>query len=144
MQDGWYWASVALFVFIFVGVIPKFACYSEAWAHMTDLGAWSWMVIALATSVTQISAVWLCQAALPGLRFRHGFLEIETTSAISNTVLAGGAVQRRSSFSQIVEDGTRPLPAESHCHEFELTTWSFRPYRLTGRLGPQSERDHGG
>jgi hypothetical protein len=142
VQDGWYWASLAPLVLIFVGAIPKFASYSEAWVHMTNLGAWSWMVIALAAMVTQISAAWHYQSALPGLRFRHGFLEIETTSAVSSTVPAGGAVQRRSSFAQIVGDGTSPLPAESRCHEFELTAWSFRPYRLTGRLGPQSERDH--
>jgi hypothetical protein len=101
------------------------------------------MVIALAATVTQISAVWLYQAALPGLRFRHGFLEIETTSAISSTVPADSAVQRLSSFSEIAGDGTSPLLAEPRCHDFELMTWSFRPYRLTGRLGPQSERDHG-
>ena len=85
-------ASLVLLVLLFVGVIPKFASYSDTWAHMTELGAWWWAAIAVAATVTQISGVWIYQAALPGLRLSRGFLEIETTSAISNTVPSGGAV----------------------------------------------------
>jgi putative heme transporter len=85
-------ASVVLLVLIIVGVIPRFASYSGAWAHMSNLGTWWWAAIAIGAVVTQISGVWIYQAALPGLRLRHGFLETETTIAISSTVPAGGAV----------------------------------------------------
>jgi len=85
-------ASFALLVLIFVGVIPKFTSYSDTWSHMAGLGTWWWVAIAVAATVNQISIVWPYQAVLPGLRFRHGFLETETTSAISSTVPAGGAV----------------------------------------------------
>lgn len=85
-------ASLVLLAFIFVGVIPKFASYSGAWAHMTNVGTPWWVAIAAAAAVSQISGVWLYQAALPGLRLRYGFLQIETTTTISSTVPAGGAV----------------------------------------------------
>ncbi len=84
--------SLALLILMFVGVIPQFTSYSDTWAHMAGLGALWWVAIAAAAIVNQISIVWPYQAALPGLRFRLGFLETATTSAISSTVPAGGAV----------------------------------------------------
>jgi uncharacterized protein (TIRG00374 family) len=85
-------ASFVLLIFILVGVIPRFASYSGAWAQLTHLNAWWWVAIAGAAAVNQISGVWPYQAALPGLRTQDGFVMIETTAAISNTVPAGGAV----------------------------------------------------
>ena len=40
-------ASLVLLVFILVGVVPKFASYSGAWAAMTHLNAWWWVAIAV-------------------------------------------------------------------------------------------------
>jgi uncharacterized protein (TIRG00374 family) len=85
-------ASFVLLIFLVVGVIPRFASYSGAWASLTHLGTWWWVAIAAAAGLNQISGVWPYQAALPGLRFRDGFLLVETAAAISNTVPAGGAV----------------------------------------------------
>jgi uncharacterized membrane protein YbhN (UPF0104 family) len=84
--------SLALLIFIVVGVIPQFASYSSAWARVVQLPAWWWVAIASAASVNQISGIWPYQAAIPGLRFRDGLLQIEAATAISNTVPVGGAV----------------------------------------------------
>jgi putative heme transporter len=84
--------SLVLLVFILVGVVPKFASYSGAWAAMAHLNAWWWVTIGGVALLNQISGVWPYQAALPGLRFLDGFLQTETTAAISNAVPAGGAV----------------------------------------------------
>jgi uncharacterized protein (TIRG00374 family) len=84
--------SLVLLIFILVGVLPRFASYSGAWKQLTHLGAWWWFAIAVTAAVNQVSGVWPYQAALPGLRTRDGFLLIETTAAISNTVPAGGAI----------------------------------------------------
>jgi putative heme transporter len=85
-------ASFVLLIFILVGVIPRFASYSGAWADLTQLNVWWWVAIAVAAAINQISGVWPYQAALPGLRTQDGFVLIETSAAISNTVPAGGAV----------------------------------------------------
>ncbi len=85
-------ASLVLLVVILVEVVPKFASYSRAWADMTHFDARWWAAIAGVALINQISGVWPYQAALPGLRFWDGFLEVETTGAIANTVPAGGAV----------------------------------------------------
>src|SRR5579862_6869089 len=85
-------ASLLLLTLILVGVIPQFASYSSAWTRITHLDTWSWVVIGTAATVNQISGIWPYQAAMPGLRFWCGLLQIETATAISNTVPAGGAV----------------------------------------------------
>jgi putative heme transporter len=85
-------ASLVLLVLIVVGVIPQFASYSSAWTRITHLDTWWWVAIVAAATVNQISGIWPYQAAMPGLHFWQGLLQIETATAISNTVPAGGAV----------------------------------------------------
>lgn len=84
--------SLVVLILILVGVIPQFASYSNAWTRVTHLDIWSWAAIVAATTVNQISGIWPYQAAMPGLRFWQGLLQIETATAVSNTVPAGGAV----------------------------------------------------
>jgi uncharacterized membrane protein YbhN (UPF0104 family) len=81
-----------LLIIIVVEVIPKFASYSGAWERLTHLDTWSWVAIAAAATLNQISGIWPYQAAMPGLKFWPGLVQIETATAISNTVPAGGAV----------------------------------------------------
>ena len=85
-------ASLALIVLIFVGVIPQFASYQEAWTAISNMGKWWWVAIIAVAVINQLSYVWPYQAVLPHLRYRQGFMETQTTTAISNTVPAGGAV----------------------------------------------------
>jgi uncharacterized protein (TIRG00374 family) len=84
--------SLALIVFIFVGVIPQFASYSAAWTAIQQMSPGWWAAILIAATVNQVSFVWPYQAVLPHLRFWHGFLETQSSTAISETVPAGGAV----------------------------------------------------
>jgi uncharacterized protein (TIRG00374 family) len=84
--------SLALILFIFFGVIPQFASYQDAWNAISNMSPGWWVAIFVAATVNQISSVWPYQAALAHLRFRHGFMETQTSTAISNTVPAGGAV----------------------------------------------------
>jgi uncharacterized membrane protein YbhN (UPF0104 family) len=51
-----------------------------------------WAAILAAAVVNQVSFIWPYQAVLPHLRFWHGFLETQSSTAVSNTVPAGGAV----------------------------------------------------
>ena len=84
--------SLALIVFIFVGVIPQFASYSAAWTAIQQMSPGWWAAILAAAIVNQVSFVWPYQAVLPHLRFWHGFMETQSSTAVSNTVPAGGAV----------------------------------------------------
>jgi uncharacterized protein (TIRG00374 family) len=84
--------SLALIVFIFVGVIPQFASYEVAWEAISQMSSAWWLVLVVGAVFYDVSFAWPYQAALPSLRYRHGYMETQTTSAISNTVPAGGAV----------------------------------------------------
>ena len=102
--------SLAIIVLIFVGVIPQFASYQDAWTAMSNMGAWWWVAILIAATVNQISFVWPYQAVLDRLRFRHGFIETQTTTAISNTVPAGGAVAIGMTFRMFGSFGFANVP----------------------------------
>ena len=84
--------SLVLIVFIFVGVIPQFASYEVAWEAISQMSSAWWLVLVIGAALYHISFAWPYQAVLPGLLYRHGYMETQTTSAISNTVPAGGAV----------------------------------------------------
>lgn len=84
--------SLGLILFIFFGVIPQFASYEVAWEAISNMSSAWWLVLVLGAVFYDISFAWPYQAALRGLRYRHGYLETQTTAAISNTVPAGGAV----------------------------------------------------
>ena len=96
-RSGWKRAlsgavSLILLVFILVGVVPQFGSYSDAWTRVTQVGVWSWIALSIAAVLNQVSGAWPYLAAMPGLHLRDGVLQIETATAISNTVPAGGAV----------------------------------------------------
>jgi putative heme transporter len=101
--------SVGLILVIFLGVIPQFANYSEAWDAIQEMSPGWWVALAIATVVNQMSFVWPYQAVLPHLRYRHGFMETQTTSAISNTVPAGGAVAIGMTFKMFGSYGFSPV-----------------------------------
>ncbi|HYB19172.1 MAG TPA: hypothetical protein VEF71_27400, partial [Streptosporangiaceae bacterium] len=84
--------GVALVVGIFVGIIPQFASYREAWTAIAKMSPGWWAAIAVAAALSLALAVWPFQAALPRLRYWPGFMEVQTSTAVSTTVPAGGAV----------------------------------------------------
>ena len=84
--------SVAVVVGIFAGVLPRIASYSDVWstiADMTGLEVATLLLVALWNLVTY----WFVMvAALPGLRYRQAAVVNQASTAIANTVPAGGAV----------------------------------------------------
>jgi uncharacterized membrane protein YbhN (UPF0104 family) len=84
--------SVALVLAIFVGVLPRIASFSE----VTDaIGAMTLIEIVLLVAV----AIWslttygpVLMASLPGLTFGQSMVVTQSSTAIANTVPAGGAV----------------------------------------------------
>jgi putative heme transporter len=84
--------GVALVVGIFVGVIPQFASYKDALTAIAKVSPGWWAAIAVAAALSVALAVWPFQAALPRLRYWPGFMEVQTSTAVSTTVPAGGAV----------------------------------------------------
>ena len=84
--------TLAVLAVVFLGVFPKVADYSEAWASIQQLPAAYLAALVVATLVNLTVYVWPLQAALPGLGYGPGFVVRQTSFAISNAVPAGGAV----------------------------------------------------
>jgi uncharacterized protein (TIRG00374 family) len=84
--------TMAVLAIVFVGILPQFGDYGEAWTAIQDL-SWGWLgALAAATLISILVYVWPFQAALPGLTYRHGFIVRQTSFTISNAVPAGGAI----------------------------------------------------
>jgi uncharacterized protein (TIRG00374 family) len=84
--------TVAVLAIVFVGIFPKVADYSEAWASIQQMPSGYVVALVVATVVNLTVYVWPLQAALPGLGYGPGFVVRQTSFAISNAVPAGGAV----------------------------------------------------
>jgi uncharacterized protein (TIRG00374 family) len=84
--------TVVVLAVVFVGVFPKVADYSEAWASIQQMPAGYVAALAVATVLNIGVYVWPLQVALPGLGYGPGFVVRQTSFTISNAVPAGGAV----------------------------------------------------
>jgi putative heme transporter len=84
--------SLAVVILIFVGVLPKIADYGEVWA---TIRAMTWLEIAtllIAGAWNLLSYLPILTSVLPGLTLRQAFVSTQATTAVANTVPAGGAV----------------------------------------------------
>jgi uncharacterized protein (TIRG00374 family) len=84
--------TVAVLALIFVGVIPKVAAYSQVWKTITDMTWLEITTLLLAGAWNLFSYLPVLTTVLPGLRLREAFVSTEATTAVANTVPAGGAV----------------------------------------------------
>jgi len=118
--------SLGLILVIFLVVIPQFADYSQAWDAVQKMSPGWWVALGVATVVNQMSFAWPYQAVLPHLRYRHGFMETQTTSAISNTVPAGGAVAIGMTFKMFGSFGFSPVAISTAVATTGIWIMSFK------------------
>ncbi|MDH3680641.1 MAG: lysylphosphatidylglycerol synthase domain-containing protein [Acidimicrobiia bacterium] len=84
--------TVIIVVGIFVGVLPRIASYSDVWATIADM-TWLEVTSLLVIAGWNVVTYWFVMiAALPGLRFGQAAVVNQASTAISNTLPAGGAV----------------------------------------------------
>jgi len=77
--------------FVFLGIIPKFGSYEDAWAEIQQMSTAALVALAVAALVTIVLYVLPYQAAIPGLKYKPAFVIRQTSFMISNTIPAGGA-----------------------------------------------------
>ncbi len=103
--------TVAVLAVVFVGVIPKFGSYSEAWAQIQQLSGPDLVAIGLSLLVTLLVFVWPYTAAIPGLRYRPAFVIRQTSFTISNAVPAGGAFGLALQYAMLASYSVGPAAA---------------------------------
>ncbi|MGZ8752250.1 MAG: lysylphosphatidylglycerol synthase transmembrane domain-containing protein [Acidimicrobiia bacterium] len=84
--------SLGLGIAILVFVLPQIADLSEVWTQIQDMTGLELLVLALATAWNLVTYWILLVICTPGLRWNQAMVVTETTTAVSNTVPAGGAV----------------------------------------------------
>jgi len=102
--------SLAIVAGIFLGIMPLIADYGDVWETikaMTSLESTSLVVVGLWNLVTY----WfVLTAALPGLRLREAPIVNQASTAVSNTLPAGGAIGVGVTVSMLTSWGFR-IPA---------------------------------
>jgi uncharacterized protein (TIRG00374 family) len=84
--------TVVTLAVVFLGIIPKFGSYADAWAEIQTMSAPDLIALGLSVLVMILVYVLPYQAAIPGLRYKPAFVIRQTSFAISNAIPAGGAV----------------------------------------------------
>jgi uncharacterized protein (TIRG00374 family) len=84
--------TVVTLVIVFVGIIPKFGSYEDAWGQIQQMTTGA--LVALGISVVALVLLYVLpyQAAIPGLAYKPAFVIRQTSFMISNAIPAGGAV----------------------------------------------------
>jgi putative heme transporter len=84
--------TVAIVALIFVGVFPRIADYGEVWKTISAMTMLEIATLLLVASWNLFSYLPVLVSVLPGLTLRQAFVSTEATTAVANTVPAGGAV----------------------------------------------------
>jgi putative heme transporter len=83
--------SLALVVVAFVGVLPRIASYGDAWERLSGADHGD-LALLLVAALWNLASYWpLLMLALPGLGLRRAAISNQVSTAVSNTVPAGGA-----------------------------------------------------
>ena len=83
--------TVVTLAIIFVGIIPKFGGYADAWDQIQQMSPLALALLGISCFTMIVIYVLPYQAALPGLRYKPGFVIRQTSFMISNAIPAGGA-----------------------------------------------------
>lgn len=103
--------TLAVLVIVFAVVFPQFADYQQAWDAIQNMST-GWIIALLVATVFVIIAyVWPYQAALPGLKYRPGFVVRQTSFMISNVIPAGGAIGLGVQFGMLSSYGFGAAPS---------------------------------
>jgi uncharacterized protein (TIRG00374 family) len=77
---------------VFFGVLPHVADLGDVWRLIRTLPAAEIAALLALTVLNLAPYAWLSQASLPGLRFGPALVVTQTSTAVANTVPAGGGV----------------------------------------------------
>ena len=83
--------TLVVLVIIFVGLIPQFGSYADAFAEIQGMTPLALALIGVSVLVMLVAYVWPYQAAIPGLPYKPAFVIRQTSFMISNTIPGGGA-----------------------------------------------------
>ncbi len=102
--------TLVVLVIIFLGLIPKFGSYADAWAEIQGMTPLALVLIGASVLFMVVVYVLPYQAAIPGLPYKPAFVIRQTSFMISNTIPAGGAFGLAIQFAMLSSYST-PIAA---------------------------------
>lgn len=105
--------TLAVLVVVFVGVFPKIANYSEAWASIQEMSIGAVAALVAVTALNVVVYVFPYQAALPGIPYGQAFVVRQTSFMISNAIPAGGAFGLGVQYTMLSGYGFGPAATSS-------------------------------
>ncbi len=102
--------TLVVLVLIFVGLIPKFGSYADAWSEIQGMNPLALALIGASVLLMVFVYVLPYQAAIPGLPYKPAFVVRQTSFMISNTIPAGGAFGLAIQFAMLSSYST-PIAA---------------------------------
>jgi putative heme transporter len=84
--------SIALVVAVFAWFLPQFTSLSDVWTSVRDMSSGEVTVLVAAAVWNLATYQFVMVATTPGMTLRQATVSTQTTTAVSNTVLAGAAV----------------------------------------------------
>jgi len=94
-------ASTAIVAAIFAFALPRFASYRSAWANI-DAMTWQHALLIAATAVGSMVLSWMViRSVLPSVRLREAAVVNLGSSAVANTLPAGGALAMGVSWAML-------------------------------------------
>jgi uncharacterized protein (TIRG00374 family) len=105
--------TVAVLAVVFVGIFPKFANYSDAWASIQKMSLGAVAALLAVTVLNIVVYVFPYNAALPGISYGDAFNVRQTSFMISNAVPAGGAFGLGVQYAMLNGYGFGPAVASS-------------------------------
>jgi uncharacterized protein (TIRG00374 family) len=103
--------GVAVMAAVFVFLFPQLGNYAQAVEQLTQIPA-EWLVAIVATGVLNIVLYPLTAiAAIPGLPYRHAFVNRQAGFLVSNVIPGGGAIAVGTQYSILARYGVTPAAA---------------------------------
>lgn len=84
--------TIAIVAGIFLGVMPAIADYDDVWATITEMTFLETASLVLVALWNLVTYWFVMTAVLPGLTFRQAAVVNQASTAVSNTLPAGGAL----------------------------------------------------
>lgn len=84
--------SVGIVAGIFLGILPQIADYGDVWETIKAMTSFEVATLILVGLWNLVTYWFVLTAALPGLRFREASVVNQASTAVSNTLPAGGAI----------------------------------------------------
>jgi putative heme transporter len=84
--------SLALVAAVFAWFLPQFTSLADVWASVRAMSGVEVAVLVLAAVWNLLTYQYVMVATMPGLTVRQATVSTQTTTAVSNTLLAGAAI----------------------------------------------------